>query len=444
MSNQDAYNNLSWVLDNADRGIYILIASRNMQSKLVQLYSSKRIAVYNYEKNIAPYSFQVLHNWILKHDANAYFIVNFDLALTDINDIQRLNLSRDMLANIRLPLLFFMSPFLDDRLAREAYDFYSYVHMRIVFEDETSEPENKKTVPIIQQPIYPESPHVHISDTEVRPDTLDDKQQLAYALALSRKAINELDSGHYANALSMLTQVLNIREQILGKEHPDTATTYNNIAIVYSRQGDYTKALLWYEKALAIHEQVLGKEHPDTATTYNNIAVVYDHQGDYEKALLWHEKALTIREQILGKEHPDTATTYNNIAVVYDHQGDYTKALLWYKKALAIREQVLGKEHPDTAATYNNIAGMYDYQGDYTKALLWYEKALTIREQFLGKEHPFIATTYNNIAVVYNHQGDYAKALLWYKKALPILEERLGAEHPYVQQVRKTIVNIKR
>ena len=78
-----------------------------------------------------------------------------------------------------------------------------------------------------------------------------------------------------------------INVKVLGKEHPDTATTYNNIAGVYARQGDYSKALEWYQKALAINEQGLGKDHPDTASTYNNIASVYDRQGDYPQALEW-------------------------------------------------------------------------------------------------------------------------------------------------------------
>ena len=58
----------------------------------------------------------------------------------------------------------------------------------------------------------------------------------------------------------------------MGKEHPETAATYNNIAGVYYSQGAYQKTLEWYEKALAIREKVLGKEHPDTVETRCNIA----------------------------------------------------------------------------------------------------------------------------------------------------------------------------
>ncbi|MDR3267632.1 MAG: tetratricopeptide repeat protein, partial [Tannerella sp.] len=234
----------------------------------------------------------------------------------------------------------------------------------------------------------------------------------------------------YPQALEWYLKALAIREKVLGKEHPYTASTCNNIAGVYRNQGKYDEALEWYLKALAIVEKVLGKEHPYTASTYNNIALVYDNQGKYAEALEWNLKALAIFEKVLGKEHPDTATTCNNIALVYKNQGKYAEALEWYLKALAIREKVLGKEHPDTATTYNNIAAVYYNQGKYAEALEWNLKALAIREKVLGKGHPATATTCNNIALVYDHQEKYAEALEWNLKALAIREKVLGKEHP--------------
>ncbi len=236
--------------------------------------------------------------------------------------------------------------------------------------------------------------------------------------------------GKYKEAEQVYLRLVSLRERMLGKEHPDTAESYNNIGLIYKKQGDYTKALDYYQKTLDTREKVLGKEHPSTATTYNNIGLTYHSQGDYTKALEYHFKALDIREKVLGKEHPDTATTYNNIGGVYDSQGDYTKALEYYFKALDIVKKVLGEEHPYTASSYNNIGSVYYSQGDYTKALEYHFKALDIREKVLGKEHPSTATSYNNIGGVYKSQGDYTKALEYYFKALDIVKNVLGEEHP--------------
>jgi tetratricopeptide (TPR) repeat protein len=152
------------------------------------------------------------------------------------------------------------------------------------------------------------------------------------------------------------------------------ALLYHRLGVGDNALARYAKALEWYFKALATREKVLGKDHRDTAETYNNIAGVYYSQGDYAKALEWYEKALLIKEKALGNEHPDTAGTYNNIALVYNSQGDYANALEWHGKALLIKEKVLGKEHPSTAGTYNNIALVYKSQGDYDTALKWHVK----------------------------------------------------------------------
>ena len=62
-----------------------------------------------------------------------------------------------------------------------------------------------------------------------------------------------------------------IQEKVLGKEHPSTATTYNNMAGVYYSQGNYEKALDYYEKALKIFEEKLGSEHPYTKSVRGNL-----------------------------------------------------------------------------------------------------------------------------------------------------------------------------
>ena len=84
------------------------------------------------------------------------------------------------------------------------------------------------------------------------------------------------------------------------------------------------------EKSLWINEKMLGAEHPDTATGYNNLALVYNSLGEYRKAEKLCEKGLLIREKVLGAEHPDTAMSYNNLAGIYDSQGEYKIALTNY------------------------------------------------------------------------------------------------------------------
>ncbi len=160
--------------------------------------------------------------------------------------------------------------------------------------------------------------------------------------------------------------------------------------------GEYQEAEPLYLKALKTSEKILGEKHPDTATSYNNLAGLYLSMGQYQKAEPFHLKDLKISEKILGEEHPDTATSYNNLAGLYLSMGQYQKAEPLYLKALKIREKVLGEEHPHTATSYNNLAGLYEIMGENKKAEPLYIKALKTSEKILGEKHSNTLNIFNN------------------------------------------------
>ncbi len=64
---------------------------------------------------------------------------------------------------------------------------------------------------------------------------------------------------------------------------------------MYSKLGNYEKALENHELSLKISLDILGMNHPDIATFYNNIGLVYSKLGNYEKALENYELSLKIR-----------------------------------------------------------------------------------------------------------------------------------------------------
>jgi tetratricopeptide (TPR) repeat protein len=165
------------------------------------------------------------------------------------------------------------------------------------------------------------------------------------------------------------------------------AIALDRLAQTYHTQGDYRNAAPLYEKSLRIVERVLGKQHPDYATSLNNLALLHYSQGEYDKALALYEQALQIYEQG-GKQHPYYATSLNNLAGLYQSQGAYDKALPLYEQALQIRKQALGQQHPDYATSLNNLAGLYQSQGAYDKALPLYEQAAEISVKVLGDKHP--------------------------------------------------------
>jgi hypothetical protein len=68
---------------------------------------------------------------------------------------------------------------------------------------------------------------------------------------------------------------------------------------------------------------VLGKEHPDTLSSINNMALVLDYQGKYDEAERMYRQVLDIRQKGQVPEHPDRLTSMGSLALVLDNQGKY-------------------------------------------------------------------------------------------------------------------------
>ena len=68
-------------------------------------------------------------------------------------------------------------------------------------------------------------------------------------------------------------------EEIVGPDHPDVATSLNNLALLYYTQGEYAAAEPLYKRALQIDEKALGPDHPSVATSLNNLAALYRATG---------------------------------------------------------------------------------------------------------------------------------------------------------------------
>jgi tetratricopeptide (TPR) repeat protein len=87
------------------------------------------------------------------------------------------------------------------------------------------------------------------------------------------------EKGDYKCALRYSIKQLDVDLNSYGRESKVIAMDYNELGYYSYMLGEYDEALDYYTKALKIDEKVLGKNHPYTATTYNNIAVLYKIQN---------------------------------------------------------------------------------------------------------------------------------------------------------------------
>ena len=110
----------------------------------------------------------------------------------------------------------------------------------------------------------------------------------------------------------------------------EQAKFIDSLAFLLYHIGEYKKSEGLFKKVLLINAKILGKEHPDTYNSYNNLAGLYESQGKYKISLSYYCKAYTIFLHKLGVNHPNTQKVYKNFELAYmayNPEGDFEQWL---------------------------------------------------------------------------------------------------------------------
>jgi len=114
-------------------------------------------------------------------------------------------------------------------------------------------------------------------------------------------------------------------------------------------------------------EKALGKEHPDTLRSVNNLASVLQYQGKYEEAEQMSRRAVEGKEKALGKEHPSTPNSVYCLAYLYHQRKRYDSASELYQRACDAYKRILGPQHPTTVACCNHYSRMISEMNQSTR-----------------------------------------------------------------------------
>lgn len=131
------------------------------------------------------------------------------------------------------------------------------------------------------------------------------------------RGLLKMRSANYEEAETLFTHAQSEYSLIEIKNPRYTSTLLRDLGNSKESRGDHNGAISVYEQALNISEEQLGENHPDTAASLDSLASLYREICQYEKAETLYLRALGIREKQLGEDHPDTATSLSNLVELY-------------------------------------------------------------------------------------------------------------------------------
>lgn len=255
-------------------------------------------------------------------------------------------------------------------------------------------------------------------------------QALVKASLQNTLALVFMELGRSAEAEPLLRSALEVRQKMLGAEHPDTLVSINNLATVLEDLGQASQTEPMHRRTLEIRERDLGPDHLDTLLTANNLASALRQLGRAGEAEPLFRRVVAGYEAQLGPDDPRTLAAVGSLADVLDAQGRSADAEPLFRRSMEGHERVFGANHPYTFMAINNMAYVQQSLGRFDVAERLYRKALEGRQRVLGADHPETMSTVNNLGAVLYETGRYAEAEVQFRRVLETRERVLGADHP--------------
>ncbi|MBI5762565.1 MAG: tetratricopeptide repeat protein [Planctomycetes bacterium] len=252
------------------------------------------------------------------------------------------------------------------------------------------------------------------------PDELND---LAESDRAQLKAEAAYDKNEYANALSLATKALGIRERILGRGHHELGECYRIIGSAQTELSQMKEAELSLDRGVESTEKAYGKFHPVLARILDRQGWLYFNIGDLTRALSAHKTAVRIYSLTTG-DTLDSAEACDNLGTVLAMRGDYDDALTSKIRALVVREAVAGPDSKDVGISYSNLAWLYTRLGVEAQVVPLRQKALAIFQKLLGPDHPYTTTETVNLGVNLQNLKRVEEAIALFKQAVDADEKR--------------------
>jgi tetratricopeptide (TPR) repeat protein len=136
-------------------------------------------------------------------------------------------------------------------------------------------------------------------------------------------------------AKPLLRRALSIREKALGSEHPTTAETMSDLALLYFFEKKPAAAEDLANRALPVQTKAFGADSLQVSTTLNRLGLAERDLGRLANAQAHLEKALRIRRD---KHAPNSwiAISLQNLADVYELEGFRDKAAVLMATARSV------------------------------------------------------------------------------------------------------------
>lgn len=240
-----------------------------------------------------------------------------------------------------------------------------------------------------------------------------------------------LSLGEFDRAAPLLNDALHLREKHLGREHPDTVVSLQNVARLSQYRGDYFQAEKLYRQALALRLKMSPLPEAQIADTEFNLGWLLLDMELYDDSAEMYRRAIDRRVRLFGEKQREVAVARFGLAGAQVEQGEFVKALEQFRLAQEIAFAIEGKgKLAEATALFLGAVISSELTKDNAAAEKKLSECLALCRKNLPERHPFQAVVLYQLAQTQEELNRDIEAEKNYRACLDVVKSQIGLTHP--------------
>ncbi|KAI0503085.1 hypothetical protein F5B22DRAFT_573910 [Xylaria bambusicola] len=204
---------------------------------------------------------------------------------------------------------------------------------------------------------------------------------------------------------AIFRHVLARREHFFGRDHPDTLMVRNELGMnLISQKGGLHEAESLVYDVLQVRQKILGEEHAYTLWSVNDLSKVYMESGRNSEAAAILEEIIPVVKRTLGDDHVGMFMTKGNLSRAYIRSDQWEQAgdlIKWLRK-------MVPPDHPDWVyAEWGYAYYVLHYEDDASTAEKCCKTIMSkvFETELLSASNARVIATVEILLRIYEEQG---------------------------------------
>ncbi|KAL4929238.1 uncharacterized protein BDV17DRAFT_77899 [Aspergillus undulatus] len=198
---------------------------------------------------------------------------------------------------------------------------------------------------------------------------------------------------NFDDAKRLLTQAFDGMSEILGSTHIKTLSVKEDLAMLalQMEDNDLSVPLTMLEEVLDVRKEKLGKEHPFTLLAMVNLARIKTALGQHDEAEVLVRHGLSIADRNLGENHIGTLMGRTVLGIILTKQSKFAEAESTLLDVIERQRRLSshrGDFHPDRLGAIMELGSCYMLQEKLNESIRCCDDAIEGLQRISLKQHP--------------------------------------------------------